>query len=302
MKVLICDKIAETGVQKLKDAGHEVTIKTGMSPDELAAFIEPYHAVIVRSATKVRKVAIDAGKNLKAIGRGGVGLDNIDVEDARAKGIAVVNTPGASAISVAELAVGMALSLTRNIAIADASMKAGQWEKKAFMGGELHGKTLGVVATGQIGLHVIKIAKGFGMDVVAFDVMKNEKAAKELGFTYVEMEDLLAKSDIITLHCPLLPATKYLINKDTIAKMKDGALLIDCARGGVVCEADLVEALNSGKLGGAAVDVYEKEPTDNKALLAAKNVVLTPHLGASSREGQVRVGIDIAERIIEALK
>ena len=302
MKVLICDPIAEEGVQKLKDAGHEVTIKTGMSPEELADFIDPYHAVIVRSATKVRKVAIEAGSNLKVIGRGGVGLDNIDVDDAKAKGIAVVNTPGASAISVAELTMGMMLSLCRPIPRADKSMKEGKWEKKQFMGGELFGKTLGVVATGQIGLHVIKIARAFGMNVIAFDVSKNEQAAQGLGFKYVELKELLASSDVITLHCPLVPATKYMINAEAIATMKDGVLLVDCARGGVVCEKDLIEALKSGKIAAAALDVYEKEPSDNRELFALDNLVLTPHLGASSREGQIRVGTDLAERIIEALK
>jgi len=302
VKVLVCDKISDEGIKVLRDAGLEVDVKTGMSPEEVAEVIGPYHAVIVRSATKIRKPAIEAGVNLKAIARGGVGLDNIDVDFAREKGIQVLNTPGATAISVAELTMGMMLSLCRPIPRADASMKAGKWEKKKFMGTELYGKTLGVIGTGKIGLNVIRIARGFQMDVIAYDVIKNEEMSKELGFSYVEMDELLARSDVITVHVPLMPATRHMINAETIAKMKDGVFVVNCARGGVVNEKDLVAALKSGKVAGAATDVYEKEPTDNKELLALDNVVLTPHIGASTREGQLRVALEICEKVVKALK
>ncbi len=302
MKVLVCDKISDEGLKILKDAGLEVDVKTGMSPEEVAGVIAPYHAVIVRSATKIRKPAIEAGTNLRAIARGGVGLDNIDVDFAKEKGIRILNTPGATAISVAELTAGMMLCLCRPIPRADASMKAEKWEKKKFMGTELYGKTLGVVGTGQIGLNVIRIARGFRMDIIACDIVRNEEMRKELGFSYVDMAELLARSDVITIHVPLMSATRHMINAETIAKMKDGVLIINCARGGVVNEKDLVEALKSGKVGGAGIDVYEKEPTDNKELLALDNVVLTPHLGASAREGQLRVAVEICEKVVNVLR
>ena len=181
-------------------------------------------------------------------------------------------------------------------------MKAEKWEKKKLGGTELYGKTLGVVGTGQIGLNVIRIARGFRMDVIACDIVRNEEMRKELGFSYVDMAELLARSDVITIHVPLMSATRHMINTETIAKMKDGVLIINCARGGVVNEKDLVEALKSGKVGGAGIDVYEKEPTDNKELLALDNVVLTPHLGASAREGQLRVAVEICEKVVNALK
>ncbi|MFH1551234.1 MAG: D-2-hydroxyacid dehydrogenase [Planctomycetota bacterium] len=303
MKVLICDPIAEQGVQKLKDAGHEVTVKTGLTPEDLAAFIEPYHAVIVRSATKVRKPAIEAGKNLKAIGRGGIGLDNIDVDVAKEKGIAVVNTPGASSISVAELAIAHMFGLARWVYDSTASMKEGKWEKKRFMGAELFGKTVGVIGTGGIGREVIKRCKALGMKVLTTKRRLNliPDELKALDVPVLKLDEMLPQCDIITLHLPKASDAGYVIDKPQFDIMKDGVWLVNCSRGGVVSEAALIEALKSGKVAKAAIDVYAKEPTDNKELLQLPNVVLSPHIGASTREGQLRVGVEIADRIIEAL-
>jgi D-3-phosphoglycerate dehydrogenase len=302
VKVLVCDSISEEGLKVLRNAGHEVTVKTGMTPEDVAAVIEPYHAVIVRSATKIKKPAIEAGKNLKCIARGGIGVDNIDVEVAKAKGIPVLNTPGATTVTVAELALGMMFGLCRHLAPATASMKAGLWEKKKYEGTELFGKTLGVIGAGRIGQHVIKVAKAIPMTILGYDVVKNEEAARTIGFKYVSLDELLAKSDVITLHLPLTPETKYLINAAAIEKMKKGVLLVNCSRGGVVEEKALIAGLKSGKIAAAGIDVYEKEPTDNKELLALENVILTPHIGASTKEGQYRVGVEICEKVVETLK
>ena len=304
MKVLICDTIAEEGVKKLKDAGHEVTIKTGLSPEKLVDFIEPFHAVIVRSATKVRTPAIKAGTNLKAIGRGGIGLDNIDVDAAKEKGIAVVNTPGASSISVAELAIAHMFGLARWVYDSTASMKEGKWEKKRFMGTELFGKTVGVIGTGGIGREVIKRCKALGMKVIATKKRLNAipDELKALDVPVVKLDEMLPQCDIITLHLPKAPDAGYVLDKPQFDAMKEGVWLVNCSRGGVVSEAALIEALKDGRVAKAAIDVYEKEPTDNRQFAALDNVILSPHIGASTKEGQLRVGVEIADRIIEALR
>lgn len=297
MKVLVNDAIAPQGVQKLKDAGFEVVVDH-LEPEDLKAQIKDYDALIVRSATKVRREIIEAADNLKVIGRAGVGLDNVDREAAKERGIAVYNTPAATSISVAELALGMMLSAARHIAQGTVSLKQGRWDKKKFKGVELYGKTLGIIGMGRIGSELAKRAQAMGMSVFFFDAVVSES---EFG-TYKEMDEVLAEADFLSLHLPHTDSTHYLINTDAFAKMKDGAILVNAARGGVVDEEALYEALKSGKLRAAAVDVYESEPVTEHKLFSLDNVVLTPHVGAQAEEGQQRAGVQVAEKVIEALK
>ncbi len=303
MKVGICDPIASEGVEILKKEGFEVVDLTEIPKDQLVNHVAELDAIIVRSATKVRKEMIDAARNLKVIGRAGVGLDNIDVEYAKSKGIKVINTPGATSISVAELTIGLLLAVMRKIAYADREMRKGAWPKKKCKGIEMYGKTLGIIGIGRIGREVAKRARAFGMKVIYYDVYRPDEATeKELGVEYRELDDLISEADVITLHVPLLPETKHMINAERIAKMKDGAIIINAARGGIVDEEALYEALKSGKLYGAALDVYENEPLKESKLFELDNIVLTPHIGAQAREGQTRAGIEVAQKIAEALK
>jgi D-3-phosphoglycerate dehydrogenase len=298
MKVLISDPIAPEGVKLLKDSGLEVVEKPGLSPEELKTEIAGYDAIIVRSATKVRREIIEAADNLKAIGRAGVGLDNVDREAAAEKGIKVLNTPAATSISVAELALGMMIAAARHIGQGTVSLKEGRWDKKKFKGIELFGKTLGVIGIGRIGTELAKRAKAMGMTVIFYDPYVKEAEVGESK----DLDALLAKADFITLHLPHTDETHYLISREEFAKMKDGAILVNAARGGVVDEEALYEALTSGKLRAAAVDVYETEPAVGHKLFTLENVVVTPHVGAQAAEGQTRAGIQVAEKIIEALK
>ncbi len=303
MKVGICDPIAKEGVELLKKEGFEVVDLTGLPKDELPNHVRDLDAIIVRSATKVRKEMIDAAEKLKAIGRAGVGLDNIDVEYAKSKGIKVINTPGATSISVAELTIGLILAVMRKIAYADREMRNGAWPKKKCKGIEMYGKTMGIIGIGRIGREVAKRAKAFGMKVIYYDVYRpDESTEKELDIEFRELDVLVSEADVITLHLPLTPETKHLINKERIEKMKDGAIIINAARGGIVDENALYEALKSGKLYGAALDVYENEPLKESKLFELDNIVLTPHIGAQAKEGQTRAGIEVAKKIAEALK
>jgi len=301
MKVAICDPIAKEGVEFLKSKGVEVIDLTEIPKEELPKHIGDVDALIVRSATKVRKEMIDSAPNLKVIGRAGVGLDNIDVEYAKSKGIKVVNTPGATSISVAELAIGLMLAVYRKIAYADRETRAGNWPKKKCKGMELYGKTLGIIGFGKIGREVAKRAKALGMKVIYYSRTRKEDYEKSLGVEYRELDKLLEEADIVTLHVPLTPETKHLINEERIAKMKDGAVIINTARGGVVDEEALYNALKSGKLYGAALDVYENEPLKESKLFELDNIVLTPHIGAQTKEGQKRAGVEIAEKVYEEL-
>jgi len=304
MKVLISDKLSPKGIQLFQEEeGIEVDVKVGMSSEELISCIGAYDALVVRSATKVTPEVQAAAKNLKVIGRAGSGVDNIDVAEASKRGIIVMNTPGGNTVTTAEHTISLLLSLVRNIPQATASMKERKWEKKKFMGMEILNKTLGIIGMGKIGTEVAKRAKGLFMKVIAYDPYISEEVARKLRVELVELEEVFKKSDIITLHVPKNSETTNLINRETIQKMKEGVRIINCARGGLVDEQALAEALKSGKVAGAALDVYDQEPppADNP-LLRLPNVICTPHLGASTEEAQDKVAIAVAEQIIDFLK
>lgn len=301
MKVLISDNISAKCPEILRNAGLKVDIKTDLKPDELKHCIAEYHGLIIRSATKVTADLIDAAKNLKVIGRAGSGLDNVDKVAATKRGIVVMNTPGGNTITTAEHTIALIVSLARLIPQATMSMKSGKWEKKKFMGVELFNKTLGIIGIGNIGSQVAKRMQGFAMNVIAYDPFLSEDKAKNMGVEKVEFEDLLRRSDFITIHTPLTSETKNMINRDTIKLMKQGVRIINCARGGIINESDLYDALVEGKVAGAALDVFEKEPPSDNPLIGLDNVICTPHLGASTREAQENVAIAIAEQIVDYL-
>lgn len=300
MRILITDGIERTGADILLKAGFELTEKT-LKSNELIDAIGAYDAIIVRSATKVTKDVIDSGSRLKVIARGGVGLDNIDVEYARAKGIRVLNTPKASSISVAELTIAHLMSLGRFLPMSNITMRNKQWPKKEFSAGiEVTGKTLGIIGLGNIGKEVAKRALGLMMHVVAHDPFVS---STDLPLRLVGKEELLRSSDYITLHVPYDKVHGPLITKEDFAKMKDGVILINCARGGVVVEKDLLDALNERKVMYAGMDVFEHEPPTPEEfdLINHPRVSVSPHIGASTREAQDRVGIEIAQKVVEAL-
>jgi D-3-phosphoglycerate dehydrogenase len=287
----------------LKDVKEfQVDVKTELKPDALKEIIKDYQALIVRSATKVTREIIDAASGLKVIGRAGVGLDNVDLEAATQKGIIVMNTPGGNTISTAEHTMSMILALSRNIPQANASTKKGEWKRSKFMGVELYGKSLGIVGFGRIGSEVAKRAISFGMNVLAFDPFLSREVAEGLGVEVVELKDLLQNADYITVHTPLTEETRHMISGKEFALMKKGARLVNCARGGIIDEAALVEAIKEGKVAGAAMDVFEKEPiAPESELLKLDNVVVTPHLGASTEEAQVNVAVEVSEIVRDAL-
>ena len=303
-RILISDPIADSGVALLKAAGHQVDVKGGLKAEAIAPIIGDYDGWIVRSATKATAELIAKGSRLKVIARAGVGLDNVDAKAAEARGIKVMNTPGATAISVAEHAIGLMFALSRHLVAADRTMRAGLWEKKRFEGRELNGKTLGLVGLGRIGQETAKRANALGMTVLA-NRSKNTKPSDDLsalGIQVLPLEKMLPQADIVSLHCPLTETTRNLINTATLKQMKKGSFLVHCARGGVVDETALGEALRSGHLAGAALDVFPEEPVKGTHPLAAlENVILTPHLGASTAEGQDRAGEEVARLMIEAL-
>lgn len=299
MKVLVADPIPDEAIQKMQNAGLSVDVKTGLDKEELIKIIPEYDALVVRSQTKVTKDVIDAAKNLKIIGRAGVGVDNIDVEAATQRGIVVVNAPGGNAVSTAEHTLALIFAVARKIPQADKSVKEGKWERKKFVGMELRGKTIGVIGLGRVGFEVAKRARALEMNVIAYDPYISEERAREIGAKIVTLEELLRTSDIITVHVPKTKETEKLISKKEFEIMKDGVYIINCARGGIIDEAALYEALVNGKVRGAALDVYEKEPPDpDNPLLKLDNVVTTPHLGASTREAQISVGLTIADELI----
>jgi D-3-phosphoglycerate dehydrogenase len=302
MKVLASDKIAEVGLKMLKDAGIEAEMKTGLPEEELVKIIPEYDALIVRSETKVTPKIIEAGKNLKIIGRAGVGVDNVDLPTATKRGVIVVNSPEGNTVAAAEHTWAMLLSMARSIPQAHSKLKDGVWDKKSFKGVEVLNKTLGVVGLGKIGRRVASYALGMGMNVIGSDPFVTEDYAKGLGVKLVDLETIYRDSDFITFHVPKTKETLGMINAQTIAKMKKGVRLVNVARGGIINEADLYEALKSGKVAAAALDVFEKEPCDKSPLFELDNIVVTPHLGASTVEAQVNVAVDVVEQIIEVLK
>jgi D-3-phosphoglycerate dehydrogenase len=275
-KVLVCDPIHDDGVKILREAGYIVDLRTSITASELAEAVGDFDAIVVRSRTKVTQHVLEAGKRLKAVARAGVGLDNIDLNTAKRLGIIVVNSPEAPSNAVAELVLGLMLSLARRIPEADISMKKGKWIKKRFMGMELKGKTLGIIGFGRIGLQLAKKAGALEMRVLT----ARRARVEEAGAVAVDLEELLGSSDFVTVHVPLLPQTKHMIGAEEISAMKDGAYLINAARGGVVDEEALRKALVSGKLAGAALDVYEEEPPRDISLTGLQNVVSLPHIGA----------------------
>jgi len=303
MKVLVCDPIHEDGIKILKDAGFEIDISPEISYEELKEKVRDYDVLVVRSRTKVTREIIEAGEKLKVVGRAGAGIDNIDVEAAKEKGVKVLNTPEAPAIAVAELTIGLLLSLARQIPRADSSMKEGRWAKKEFRGWQLNGKTFGVVGLGHIGEKVARLAKAFGMKIlITKRTPPSPEILKELEAEFVPLDELLRRSDVISLHVPLTPQTYHMIGEKEIQLMKDGAFIINTSRGAVVDEEALFNALKSGKLGGAALDVYEVEPPEDYSLMKLPNVVCTPHIGAQTVEAQRAAATLLAQKIVNELK
>ena len=302
MKILVTDPLAEEGLNILRKEGFEVSAVGKLSPEELKGTICGYEGLIVRSGTKVTKEVIEKSDQLKVIGRAGVGLDNVDIESATRKGIVVMNSPAGNTISTAEHTFGLLLSLARNIPQANSSLKNKEWEKKKFTGTELYGKTLGIIGLGRVGSRVSLLATSFGMKVFAYDPYISEEKAKREKADLVELEEILKKSDFITLHIPLTSETKGMIGEREFALMKDGAYIINCARGGLIDEKALYQALISKKLKGAAFDVYEKEPPFDSPVFSLPNVITTPHLGASTSEAQRNVAVDICHQITDYLK
>jgi D-3-phosphoglycerate dehydrogenase len=308
IKVLVCDAIHPDGVTTLKNAGFEVEENRSLTPEQLEKLIGEFDAVVVRGRTKITAPIINAGTKLRAVARSGVGLDNIDLEAARKKSIKVISTPAAPTTSVAELAIGLMLSVLRQVARGDKAMKNGKWIKPELMGTELKSKTIGVVgAAGRIGLEVARIAvQGFGAKVIGYDVIEYADKAKQVGFRTVEkLSDLLRESDIVSIHVPFLPTTQHLIDEEAIAGMKNGAVLVNTSRGDIVDGEALFRALKSGKLAGAGLDVFHKEPPVDqweKEMTNLPETVCTPHIGAQTSECQRLESTQVAEQLIAALR
>jgi D-3-phosphoglycerate dehydrogenase len=302
-KILISDPVDHRCEEILKDAGFEVDFKMGISADELSFIISDYNGLVVRSETKATSELISKMRKMEVIGRAGTGVDNIDLNAATRKGIIVMNTPGGNTISTAEHTMALMLSMFRNIPQANQSLCSGNWDRKSFKGTELYGKKIGIVGLGKIGREVASRSKSFGMKVIGYDPVLSDDIADKMGIELVDLNTIFAQSDLITLHVPLTEETKHMINSETLSKCKDGIKIINCARGGIVNESDLVKALDSGKVSSAAFDVYEVEPPDLKSkLFNHTKVVCTPHLGASTEEAQIKVAIQIAEQIVDLFK
>jgi D-3-phosphoglycerate dehydrogenase / 2-oxoglutarate reductase len=295
MKILVCDKTESEAIEKMRQAGLTVDTNFEVTAEELPGVLPQYDGCVVRSRTKIRQPLIDLCPNLKVIVRGGVGLDTIDAEYARSKGITVMNTPRASSASVAELAVGYMFMLARNLYAASSTMKAEKWEKKAFEGDELGGKTLGIIGIGNIGTEVARRAGALGMKVVAYDPYVKESNAARI----VSLDDLLAQADYISLHLPKTKESADMISAAQFEKIKTGVRIVNCARGGILNEAALYNALTTGKVAGAALDVFAEEPPVDWKLAKLDNVICSPHIGAGTKEAQGRVGAEVAEKLIE---
>lgn len=301
VKVLISDELSPAAVDIFKSRGVQVDIKTGLKPEELLAIIGEYDGLAIRSATKVTAKVLEAATKLKVVGRAGIGVDNVDIPAATARGVCVMNTPFGNSITTAEHAVAMMMALAREIPQADRSTQAGKWEKNRFMGVELYAKTLGLIGAGNIGGIVADRANGLKMKVVAYDPFLSAERAVEMGVEKVELEDLLARADVITLHTPLTDKTRNILSAENLAKTKKGVLIINCARGGLVDEAALRKGLDDGHIGGAAFDVFVEEPAKDNVLFGAENFIATPHLGASTMEAQENVALQVAEQMSDYL-
>jgi D-3-phosphoglycerate dehydrogenase len=300
-KVLIADKLSPAAVAIFKERGVDADVKTGLSKDELIAIVGDYDGIALRSATKLTADVLKAAKKLKVVGRAGIGVDNVDIPAATAAGVIVMNTPFGNSITTAEHAIALMMALARELPAANASTHAGKWEKNRFMGVELYGKTLGLIGAGNIGSIVADRAQGLKMKVVAFDPYLSPERATELGVEKVELSDLLARADFITLHTPLTNETRNIISADAINRMKKGVRIVNCARGGLIDEAALKAALDSGHVAGAALDVFEEEPAKSNILFGNEKVVATPHLGASTADAQENVALQVAEQISDYL-
>jgi len=302
MKVLISDKMGEAGIEIFENQdGIELDVITGLAPDELKGIIGKYDALAIRSATKVTKEILEAAVNLKVIARAGIGLDNVDIDEATKKGVAVMNTPGGNTVTTAEHAIAMMMALTRNIPRATQSMKNGKWDKKLLQGREISNKTFGVIGFGNIGSIAASLAKGLRMKVIVFDPNISSDHIEKAGFEYVTLDELYVQSDYITIHVPKMDATIDLLDAEAFEKMKTGVMVINCARGGIINESALYDAITSGKVAGAALDVFSTEPPGENPLLALDQVIATPHLGASTKEAQTNVAVAAANQIIAYL-
>ena len=300
MKVIIADQINEKGIKELEDVA-DVVVNTSITQEELINEIKDFDAIIVRSRTKVTRAVIEAAQKLKIIARAGVGVDNVDMAAATEKGIMVVNAPESTSITVAEHTMGLIMTLIRKISIADKSVKEGKWEKSRFMGIELNGKTLGIIGLGRIGTQVSIRAKAFGMEILVYDPYVTEEAGAEIGVRVVDLEYLLKNADVMTIHVPLTPETKHLISKKEFEMMKENAFIVNCARGGIINEDDLYEALKNNRIGGAGLDVFEIEPPKDSPLLTLDNIVVTPHIAASTKEAQRDAAIIVANEVKKVL-
>jgi D-3-phosphoglycerate dehydrogenase len=302
VRILVADPVADSAVAKMKDAGHDVVIRNSETDGPVEDQIKGFDCMVVRSATKVTKSVIDAADNLKLVVRAGVGLDNVDLDAAKKGGVKVLNTPEAPTVSVAEMVIALMFALSRKVTSADSSMKDERWEKKKLRGTELWQKTLGIIGFGRIGCEVAKRAGALDMEVLACDVVDIDAACVEYGAERTETEDLLKRADYVTLHVPLVPATKGLIGERELEIMKESAFLINTARGGVIDERALLKALDENKIAGAALDVFEKEPPVEWKLVKHLKVIATPHVSSSTSEAQVRVGDLTAEKVVAEFK
>ena len=303
MRVLISDNLGEIGVKMFQDAeGIDVDVNTGLSPEELKKIIGEYDGLVIRSATKVTEDLLEAGKKLKVVGRAGIGLDNVDIPAATKRGVVVMNTPGGNVVTTAEHTISMMLSLSRNIPQGTATLKGGLWEKKKLQGREIFNKVLGIIGYGKIGSIVADRARGLKMRVVIYDPFVTPEQIEKTGYEAVSLEELYRQADYITVHVPKLKNTLGLLNKEAFDQMKTGVMIVNCARGGIINESDLYDAMKSGKVAGAALDVFETEPPGENPLLELDRLVCTPHLGASTLEAQTNVAVAVAEQIIDCLQ
>jgi len=301
MRVLVSDNLGEAGIKMLVDEGFEVDAKTGLAPEALKDIIGDYDALVIRSATKVTDDLLEAAHRLRVVGRAGIGLDNVNIPAATKRGIIVMNTPGGNITTTAEHAISMLMALSRNIPQGTTSLKAGRWDKKKLQGREIYNKILGVIGFGRIGSIVADLARGLKMQVIIHDPFVTPERIEKAGFENVSLEELYRRSDFITVHVPKLKDTIGFINTDAFDQMKDGVMIVNCARGGIVNEANLYDAMKSGKVAGAALDVFETEPPGKNPLFELDRLICTPHLGASTQEAQTKVAVDVAGQIIDYL-